>query len=166
MKRLIEQIMKFGVVGIIAFVIDYGLLMLLSQVFGVDPLLSAGISFVVSVIFNYVASMRFVFTHKEGMSKTREFIIFVVLSVIGLGINELCIWAGLMLLGSDALMVTISKLFATFVVMIWNFVTRKKFLDAGDAPQASDAETGADDASVAQTEAEGAREAAQSDTDR
>ena len=133
MKKLIEQIMKFGVVGVIAFIIDYGLLMLLSQVFGVDPLLSAGISFVVSVIFNYIASMRFVFTHKEDMSKTREFVIFVILSVIGLGINELCIWAGLALLGDGALMVTISKLFATFVVMIWNFVTRKIFLDAGDA---------------------------------
>ena len=136
MKRLIEQIMKFGVVGVIAFIIDYGLLMLLSQVFGVDPLLSAAISFTVSVVFNYLASMRFVFTHKEGMSKTREFVIFVILSVIGLGINEVCIWAGLQLLGSDALMVTVSKLFATFVVMIWNFVTRKKFLDAGDAPKA------------------------------
>ena len=132
MKKLIEQFMKFGVVGVIAFIIDYGLLMLLSQVFGVDPLLSAGISFVVSVIFNYIASMRYVFTHKEDMSKTREFVIFVILSVIGLRINELCIWAGLALLGDSALMVTVSKLFATFVVMIWNFVTRKIFLDAGD----------------------------------
>ena len=133
LKKLIEQFMKFGIVGFIAFAIDYGLLMLLSQIFGVDPLLSAGISFVVSVIFNYLASMRYVFTHKEDMSRRREFIIFVVLSVIGLGINELCMWAGLALLGESALMVTVSKLFATFVVMIWNFVTRKKFLDAGDA---------------------------------
>ena len=75
--------------------------------------------------------MRYVFRHKEGMSRRREFVIFVVLSVIGLLINNLCMWAGVELLGVHYLIV---KIFATFVVMVWNFVTRKKFLDAGDEP--------------------------------
>ena len=88
MKKLIAQFMKFGVVGVIAFVIDYGLLVVLTELFGVNYLVSATISFTVSVIFNYCASMRYVFTHKEGMSRTREFVIFVVLSVIGLLINN------------------------------------------------------------------------------
>ena len=38
--------------------------------------------------------MRYVFTHKEGMSRRREFAIFVVLSVIGWAINNGCMWAG------------------------------------------------------------------------
>ena len=88
--KLIAQFMKFGVVGVIAFVIDYGLLALLTEVFGVNYLVSATISFTVSVIFNYLASMRYVFTHKEDISRRREFVIFVVLSVIGLIINNLC----------------------------------------------------------------------------
>lgn len=129
MKKLIAQIMKFGVVGVIAFVIDYGLMVLLTEVFGVNYLVSATISFTVSVIFNYLASMRYVFRHKEGMSRRKEFIIFVVLSVIGLGLNDLLMWLGTGLLGISYL---ITKLVATFIVMVWNFVTRKKFLDAGD----------------------------------
>ena len=128
MKKLIAQLMKFGVVGVIAFIIDYGLLALLTEAFGVNYLVSATISFTVSVVFNYVASMRYVFTHKEGMSRRREFIIFVVLSVIGLGINNACMWAGVELLG-------VHYLITTAIVMVWNFVTRKIFLDAGDAPQ-------------------------------
>lgn len=127
--KLIAQFMKFGVVGVIAFVIDYGLLALLTEVFGVNYLISATISFTVSVIFNYVASMRYVFTHKEDMSRRREFIIFVVLSVIGLLINNGCMWAGVELLGIHYLIV---KIVATAIVMIWNFVTRKIFLDAGE----------------------------------
>ena len=94
-------------------------------------LVSATVSFTVSVVFNYMASMRYVFRHKEGMSRRREFVIFVVLSVIGLAINNLCMWAGVELLGVHYLVV---KIFATAVVMVWNFVTRKKFLDAGDEP--------------------------------
>lgn len=129
MKKLIAQFMKFGVVGVIAFCIDYGILALLTEVFGVNYLVSATISFTASVVFNYVASMRYVFTHKEGMSKRREFVIFVVLSVIGLGINNLCMWAGVELFGIHYL---ITKIGATAIVMVWNFVTRKIFLDAGE----------------------------------
>lgn len=129
MGKLVAQFMKFGVVGVIAFVIDYGLLALLTEAFDVNYLVSATISFTVSVVFNYLASMRYVFTHKEGMSRRREFVIFVVLSVIGLAINNLCMWAGVELLGIHYL---ITKIAATAIVMIWNFVTRKIFLDAGE----------------------------------
>ncbi len=129
MKKLIAQMMKFGVVGFLSFLIDYGLMVLLTEAFGVNYLVSATISFTVSVVFNYLASMRYVFRHKEGMSRRREFVIFVVLSVAGLIINNLLMWLGTGLLGISYL---ITKLFATAAVMVWNFVTRKKFLDAGD----------------------------------
>lgn len=129
MKKLLAQFMKFGVVGVIAFVIDYGLLALLTELFGVNYLVSATISFTASVVFNYAASMRYVFTHKEGMSRRREFVIFVVLSVIGLLINNGCMWAGVELLGVHYLL---TKIVATAIVIIWNFVTRKIFLDAGE----------------------------------
>lgn len=128
MKQLIAQFAKFGVVGVIAFVIDYGLMVLLTELFNVNYLISATISFTVSVIFNYVASMRYVFTHKEGLSRRREFVIFVVFSVIGLLINDALMWVGVDLFGISYLLV---KIFATAVVMVWNFVTRKIFLDGG-----------------------------------
>ena len=135
MKKLIAQLMKFGVVGVIAFIIDYGLMVLLTEVFGIDYLVSAKVSFTVSVIFNYIASRRYVFRHREGMSKRREFIIFVTLSVLGLLINDLIMWVGTGLWGISYL---ITKIVATVIVMVWNFVTRKRFLDADDEPIADD----------------------------
>lgn len=130
MRKLIEQIMKFGVVGVIAFVIDFGVMVFLTEVFGIDPVISATVSFIISVVFNYAASMRYVFSHREGMSRTREFIIFAVLSAIGLGINDLLIWAGTDLASFDYRLV---KIFATAVVMVWNFVTRKIFLEGEES---------------------------------
>lgn len=118
--------MKFGIVGGIAFIIDYGLLIFLTEVFHIDYLVSATISFTVSVVFNYLASMRYVFLHKEGMSRRKEFVIFVVLSVLGLLLNNLLMWAGVEMAGIDY---RITKLFATFAVMVWNFSTRKILLD-------------------------------------
>lgn len=130
MRKLIEQIMKFGVVGVIAFIIDFGVMVFLTEVFGIDPVISATVSFIISVIFNYAASMRYVFSHREGMSRTREFVIFVVLSAIGLGINDLLIWAGTDLASFDYRLV---KIFATAVVMVWNFATRKIFLEGEES---------------------------------
>ena len=138
MKRLIEQILRFSAVGMIAFFIDYGLLILLTEAFHIDYLVSATISFTVSVVFNYFASMRYVFTHKEGLSRQREFIIFVVLSIIGLLLNDLAMWAGTGLLAIDY---RITKIGATLLVTIWNFVTRKIFLDAGTSRKSTMAAT-------------------------
>ena len=132
MRKLFEQFAKFGVVGFLAFLVDYGVLMLLSQGFGMDPTLAAGISFCVSLLFNYLASMRFVFSHREDMSKTREFVTFLVLSAIGLALNEAIMLAGTSALGTSAMAVTAVKVVATAIVMVWNFVSRKKWLDAGD----------------------------------
>ena len=131
MRKLIEQFLKFGVVGTIAFFIDYGVLMLLSVGFGVDPVFAAAISFTVSLIFNYLASMRFVFTHRDDLSKRREFVIFVILSVIGLGINELVMVIGTNALGTSPFSITVTKVAATAILMVWNFFSRKKWLDAG-----------------------------------
>ena len=129
LRGLVGQFLKFGVVGAVAFAIDYGILMLLSQGLRLDPVASAAVSFCVSVVFNYVASMRYVFTRREDLSRGREFVTFVVLSVVGLGINELCMWAGTAAFGDGALAVTATKVAATVVVALWNFWSRKRWLE-------------------------------------
>lgn len=127
MKRLVGQFMKFGVVGVAAFVVDYGLLVVLTELFSVNYLMSATLSYAIATVFNYYTSMRWVFTHREDASRLQEFTIFLVGSLIGLGINDLCMWLGVELLRIHYI---VCKLFATAVVAIWNFVTRKVLLDA------------------------------------
>ena len=124
MKKLINQILKFGVVGGIAFVIDYGILFLLAKVIGLNELISAAISFIISLTFNYFLSTKWVFEAKRQTPK--EVIIFVLLSVVGLGINEVLIYLGTKKLGIDVMIV---KLFATAIVMVYNFITRKLILE-------------------------------------
>ena len=124
MKKLINQILKFGVVGGIAFVIDYGILFLLAKVIGLNELISAAISFIISLTFNYFLSTKWVLEAKKQTPK--EVIISVLLSVVGLGINEVLIYLGTKKLGIDVMIV---KLFATAIVMVYNFITRKLILE-------------------------------------
>ena len=128
-RRLVPQFMKFSVVGVIAFLIDFGVMVALTELAGLPPVVSAGISYCVSTVFNYLASMRYVFAHREGLSRTREFAIFVVLSLIGLGLNEAIMWLGGLIAGDGWYMLT--KVVATALVMFWNFFSRKRWLDAG-----------------------------------
>lgn len=126
MKTLLAQLAKFGIVGVIATLIDFGVMNLLHYGANLDILVANTAGFVISLIFNYLASMKFVFEHKEDMSRRREFAIFVVLSVIGLALND-----GIVLAFNKglALEANIAKIGATALVMMYNFATRKIFLD-------------------------------------
>ena len=62
---MILQIIKFGIVGIIATFVDVGVLVALKELLHVDVLVSSAISFCVSVAVNYILSMTFVFKSKN-----------------------------------------------------------------------------------------------------
>ena len=125
MKKLIIQFIKFGIVGIVATVIDFAVLMLLKEVFGIDVLVSSAASFSVSVIANYILSMLFVFKGGKS-SKVKEFVIFVLLSMGGLLINQFIMWLGTDVLSLYYIWVKIS---ACVFVPVYNFATRKIFLE-------------------------------------
>ena len=125
MKKLIIQLIKFGIVGVIATLIDLAVLMLLKEFMHVDVLVASAVAFSVSVIANYILSMLFVFKGSEN-SKVKEFIVFVALSSGGLLLNQLIMWLGTEIMTAYYLRV---KAFALVFVSIYNFVTRKIFLE-------------------------------------
>lgn len=126
MKKLIQQLIKFGFVGGAATIIDYGVMVFLTEAAGINYLVSSGISFTVSVIFNYVLSVKWVFDVGEDRSKAQEFSVFIILSLIGLGLNQLLMWITVSKMG---IFYMLAKVIATAIVMIYNFVTRKIFLE-------------------------------------
>lgn len=121
------QFLKFAVVGIISFVVDWALLVALTELFGINYLVSTTVSFVVSVALNYVLSLKYVFPHRSDMSRTREFTIFAILSAIGLGLTDVCMFVGVTMLN---IAYQAMKVIATFCVTWYNFFTRRKFLSA------------------------------------
>lgn len=139
MQRLLQQFARFVLVGGTATVIDFAVLALLHYGFNVHYLTATGLAFVISTIYNYWASMRFVFDSPYGKDeKGKELLIFLVLSVLGLLLTE-----GLMglLVEYASLNVIVSKVLVTCVVMLFNFITRKQFLDSGSPKYAKVIET-------------------------
>ncbi|MBQ3308232.1 MAG: GtrA family protein [Aeriscardovia sp.] len=136
MKHLIEQFAKFAVVGAVAFFVNWAIMnaMLLMHC---SAVLASTVGFVISLVYNYVASMQHVFAHREDMPRWMEMLIFVVSSVIGLLINDLIIWifTSVMISGVPSgsgkykLFSNIGMLVATVIVAVWNFLVRKILLD-------------------------------------
>ena len=125
MKKLIIQLIKFGIVGVLATLIDLAVLMVLKEFMKVDVLAASAVAFSVSVIANYILSMLFVF-ESRGNSKVKEFLVFVVLSIGGLLLNQFIMWIGTEIMTAYYLWV---KAFALVFVPIYNFITRKIFLE-------------------------------------
>ena len=125
-NSLFQQIIKFGFVGGIAFIIDYITLIIFIEIFGISILISTAMAFSISVIFNYVASIKWVFNVNSNNSSKKNFILFIILSIVGLIITEIIMYIGTQQLDINYLIV---KIFATTVVMFFNFITRKMFLE-------------------------------------
>ena len=127
MNKIFTQLMKFGIVGLAATIVDFSVLTILTELFGIYYLTSAAIGFTVSTLFNYIASMRYVFNSRFGPhEKRKELIIFILLSVVGLGLNQFFMW---LFVEFFSIFYIFSKVLATVLVMAWNFVSRKIFIE-------------------------------------
>lgn len=125
-NKLFVQIFKFGFVGGVAFLIDYGVLIFSKEILHFDILISAAMGFCISVIFNYFASVKWVFDVNENNSKSKNFILFIIFSIFGLALTELIMHLGVNVLNFNYMIV---KIIATAIVMVFNFITRKTFLE-------------------------------------
>lgn len=125
-NKLFQQIFKFGIVGGIAFVIDYGIMVIAKELLGLNVLVSAALGFTISVIFNYIASIKWVFDVNKEKDEKKNFVLFIIFSIIGLILTEIIMWFGTDIIKISYLIV---KIVATAIVMVFNFITRKMFLE-------------------------------------
>ena len=123
---MVNQIVKFIIVGGIATILDYLIFYISCNLLNIYPLISNILSFSVSVIYNYLASVKWVFDVDSSKNKKQLFFEFMFLSIIGLFLTEIIIYIGIELLIINEMII---KFIASLIVMVFNFVTRKMFLE-------------------------------------
>ena len=168
--KLFAQIMKFAVVGGLSFLIDFVIYTIAVKLIPgrYDYLIAGVLGYGISLIFNYLASMAFVFERREGMDRRKEFLIFAGLSLVGLLLNTVFLWlykdimyglwpwfnrlhelvndqlirAGLgFFKDGDEFAAIMAKIFATALVMVYNFISRKMTLEKKDESDENAADT-------------------------
>lgn len=126
------ELIRFCLVGGVSFVVDFGCLIAFQElVFKNMPngvLISAALSFVISLVIHYFLASMWVF-RGHGITNSKAHatagLLFVITNVVGLGVNELAMWIGVTLLAFHYIFV---KLVATAVVMAWNYTCQKFFI--------------------------------------
>lgn len=123
--KTLLQFFRYLFVGGTAFVVDYVLLFVFTEFVHIHYLAASVFSFLISLVVNYLFCIFWVFHHNSSRSRICEFLVFVLIASIGLGLNTI-----IMYLFTDGLGLyyMLSKIISSFIVAFWNFFARKYFL--------------------------------------
>ncbi|WAC06558.1 MAG: GtrA family protein [Thermodesulfobacteriota bacterium] len=118
----IAQLVRYTLVGGLAFVFDFGSLFILTEYLNIHYLVSAAFAFLLGLTINYTLSIIWVFEKRTLSNQRIEFFIFSLIGMVGLGLNEFIMWLFTDILNCFYLL---SKIVSTVFVFLWNFFVRK-----------------------------------------
>jgi putative flippase GtrA len=112
---LFFKFFKFGIVGFSGALIDFSITYLLKEKAKIHRYIANSVGFTAAASSNYVFNRIWTFhSHNPGIGT--EYFKFMIVSVIGLGINNFFLY-----LFEKRFSFYFSKLLAVGVTMIWNF---------------------------------------------
>jgi putative flippase GtrA len=121
------KFLKFCVVGVTGTVVDFGLTWICKEKFKIPKFVANAIGFVVAATSNYFLNRWWTWGSTNSQVGV-EYTKFFAVSLIGLGLNTLILY---ILHEKMKVNFWVSKVFATGVVMIWNFLANNFFTFAG-----------------------------------
>ena len=127
-KANIKQFISYFFVGGVAAIVEWVMFFIFANVLQINYFVSTVIAFIFSTTANWILGRITTFkdnnTYKDKKAK-EAFLVFVV-SAIGLLFNLILMYLFVTVMGFDSsLGKTLSKIAATGIVFIWNFLIRK-----------------------------------------
>lgn len=128
MKDNIKQFISYFFVGGVAAVVEWIMFFLFANVITLNYILSTVLAFIFSTTTNWILGRVFTFknskSYKNNVGK-EAFAVFLV-SAIGLLFNMFLMYIFVTVMGFDSVIgKTASKIAATGIVFVWNFLIRK-----------------------------------------
>jgi putative flippase GtrA len=116
-REFIIKILRFGIVGVVGMIIDFGTTYVAKEIFKAQRYVASALGFIIAATCNYLLNRYWTFTSNNPDIAT-EYTQFIVVSVIGLGINTAILYV---LHHNRKMNFYVAKLLATAVTLIWNF---------------------------------------------
>lgn len=120
--RLTGEFSRYFVAGSLAFGSDFLVLVALTELGGVNYLVSNLFGFCCGLLVSYLLCIRWVFARRRLTVPAQEFAVFVLLALVGLALNEGVLWAAVELAGQHY---ALAKVMATVAVFVVNFLMKK-----------------------------------------
>lgn len=122
-----REFIRYFLASLIALTVDVGALAVMSEWLNVPYLWAGGIAFTLGLIVIYILSIRWVFEKRHLRSPFAEFLLFALIGIVGLLVNEGMLWLFTGFLGFHLLS---SKLLSVTAVFSWNYIARRTLLFA------------------------------------
>ncbi len=122
LKVLFQEFGRYFLASLLGLSVDASLLIFLTEVVGLHYLASATVSFLAGLGVVYWLSIKWVFSQRVWRDFKSEFLIFSLIGVAGLIINNTVLW---FLTDKLGLYYLLSKVVAVGLVFNWNFFARK-----------------------------------------
>jgi putative flippase GtrA len=129
-RHLVHELAKFGIVGVVAYLVDLGISNWLHLGLGVGPITSKTVSTVIATVVSYAGNRHWSFAHRAHSGAGRELTGFTVINAIGLVITLACVALaryGLGLKGGLAFNIS-GNLIGTGLATVFRFWAYKKFV--------------------------------------
>lgn len=129
-KKSFFQFIRFGIVGVLNTLIDFGVLNFLSFIFNIAmgwPVIVFKTAAVGAAMTNsYFFNKHWVFQSKEGSGRLQESVLFVVFTVFGMSLNAAIVYYFSTYLNpifgiTEIIWLNIGNVLATIVSLFWNF---------------------------------------------
>lgn len=118
------KLLRFGIVGSFNTLLDFALLFLFVYAIGFDKYLSNILSTGICLVISFLLNRKWTF--KSDGNQRRQFVMFLVVTLIGLwGVQNALIWVVERLLGGwleGPLLLGVAKLVATVGSLTWNYL--------------------------------------------
>ncbi|MFH1508994.1 MAG: GtrA family protein [bacterium] len=129
MNRHLLQFVRFSIIGLIGFVIDFGTYTLLTRVFGTAELPANITSVFLAIIFNFIGNRYWVFSLRGNSGLTGQTIKYAIVSGAGYIVQQLIF---ILLLRSNGFADLVpfftdyaAKIVAILIVMFNNYFANK-----------------------------------------
>jgi len=112
-----SQLLKFALVGITGMGLDFGTTWLLKEKVKINKFIANATGFSIAVVNNFMLNKYWTFDNQNPIA-TEQFVKFLVISIVGLGINSLLLFILLKKIKGNFYLV---KLAVIGLVFFWNF---------------------------------------------
>jgi len=116
------QMVRYGIVGTIGAVIDFGLLNLLVLYLDWNVYLAATVGFTVAASSNYVLNLKWTFRDSPSKHRLVQYGQFILVALLGLMINNGTMY---ILIENFDWWFNFAKLTAVLIVFIWNYLANR-----------------------------------------
>lgn len=124
----IWEFLKYFAASVVALAVDWGLLVVLTEIAGLNYLASAPVGYSIGLIVGYVLSVTLVFDRRRIADARREFVLFALIGLVGLALNQFVLFGAVDIVGLNY---AVAKGPAAAIGFFFNFLVRRALLFSG-----------------------------------